>query len=142
MMLMNILNPGIDELEYLFSPNLENEEPVFPLVEFDDTNNAYPKVDVLENEKEFVLQAEVPGFKKEEMDVVFDDGVLTVTARRMPEKSEEKILYKERFTGNFIRKFQLSKNIQKEAIRASYRNGILEIHLPKKPAIEKEIKIK
>lgn len=139
---MDILKPEIDEFEYLFSANLENEEPIFPLVEFDDINNAYPKVDVLENEEEFILRAEVPGFKKEEMDIVFNDGILTIMAKRIPEKSEEKILYKERFTGNFIRKFQLSKNIQEDAIRASYRNGILEIHLPKKSSIGKEIKIK
>jgi len=142
MTLMGILNPDVDELEYLFSPSVENEEPILPLVEFNDTTNAYPKVDILENEKEFILRAEVPGFKKEEMDVVFDDGVLTIIARRTPDETKERVLYKERFTGNFVRQFQFSKNIQKDAIRALYRDGILEIHLPKKPIVEKEIKIK
>ena len=142
MMLMDVLNPEVDQLEYLFAPNLKNEEPILPLVEFDDTSSVYPKVDILESDREFILRAEVPGYRKEEMDIVFDGGILIITARRIPEKSEEKILYKERFTGNFVRKFQLSRNIQKDAIRASYRDGILEIHLPKQSAVEKEIKIK
>ncbi len=142
MTVMETLNPKINELGDLFLADLANEEPIFPLVEFDDTYYAYPKVDIVENEKEFILRAETPGFKKEELDVVFHDGILIITARKAPEKSEEKILYKERFAGNFVRKFQFTKDIQRDAIRASYRDGILEIHLPKKAIIEKEIKIK
>ncbi|NOY78442.1 MAG: Hsp20/alpha crystallin family protein [Calditrichaeota bacterium] len=142
MTVLGILNPDVDELKDIFSLNVKDEEPILPLVEFNDTTTAYPKVDILENKTEFILRAEVPGFKKEELDVVFDDGVLTLMARRTAEETGGQVLYKERFTGNFVRQFQFSKNIRKDAIRASYRDGVLEIHLPKKPIVEKEIKIK
>lgn len=142
MTFMEIINPVKQEFDQIFASESEKKEPVVPIIEFDDTSVSYPKVDILENKDEFILRAEVPGFQKEELDVVFHNGLLTLKAQRTPrEEPNEKMLYKERFTGNFIRKFQLSKEIQKDALRAAYRDGVLEIHLPKKPIQEKEIKI-
>jgi HSP20 family protein len=134
--------PVVNKWERLFSSDLENNPPVVPLVELDDAAFLFPKVDIVETKDHFVLKAELPGFDKKDLDVVFDKGILTIQAERKPE-SGQKFHYRERPMGTFTRKFQLSRNIHKEGIRAIYRNGILSVYLPKvaKPE-EKEIKIR
>lgn len=92
-----------------------------------------PRVDVAENENEFVVTAELPGLSKDDIDVTVQDGVLTINAETRQEKKEEKagrILRQERRYGRFVRSMRLGL-IDEAKIRASYTNGVLELVLPK-----------
>ncbi len=134
--------PVAEELNRLLLSDVGKNEPIVPLVELDDAAFAFPKVDILETKDHFVLRAELPGFNKKDLDVTLEKGILTIKAERKPEKGQ-KFHYRERPMGTFVRRFQLSRKIQKEGMRAVYRDGVLSIYLPKEKEPEaKEIKIR
>ena len=90
-------------------------------------------VDVKDEKDKYVLEAEIPGAKKEDIKLDIDDGVLTLSAEIGHEKDEEKdnYVYRERRYGSVCRSFSLD-NIDDSKIKAEYKNGILTVDLPKK----------
>ncbi len=98
--------------------------------------NARPfgfKTDIKDYEDRFVLEAELPGFKKENINVEVQDGKLTISAERVCENEEKEgtIIHKERTHGVFVRSFDIS-SVDESAISCSYTDGILALTLPKK----------
>ena len=93
----------------------------------------YPAVDILESKDSYVIRAELPGMKKEDFNLEVKDGTLTLTGERKSEKTAEGVDYRhvERINGKFIRSFSLPKSVKHDGIQASYRDGILEIRVPK-----------
>jgi HSP20 family protein len=93
------------------------------------------KVDIIENDTGFVLKADLPGVKKEDINVNFKDGLLTIEVESKQEQQSqenEKILTMERSFSKKVRSFNFDKNVNEEAIKASYENGVLTLELPKK----------
>jgi HSP20 family protein len=92
-----------------------------------------PSVDVAENQNEIVLRAEIPGMKQEEIDIELTGDTLTLRGERKFENEERKenLVRVERSYGRFQRSFTLGVPIQNDKVTATYRDGILEIHLPK-----------
>lgn len=91
-----------------------------------------PAVDILEKGDEILLVADVPGAKPDDIDVQFEDGLLTVHAKvatRYPDDVEW--LKQEYGVGDYLRTFQLSEAIDVAKISAEYANGVLTLHLPK-----------
>ncbi len=106
-----------------------------------------PAVDVEETENEYLFKAEMPGLKKEDVKISLLDNVLTLTGEKKTEEKktdkEKKYHRVERSYGSFQRSFALSSPIQGDKISASYRDGILEIVVPKSEESKpKEIDIK
>jgi HSP20 family protein len=93
----------------------------------------FPKVDIAENDQAFVLQAELPGMKRSEINVSLEDGVLTVAGERKPEDEKEgkNYVHRERTYGSFKRSFRLGKEVQADTISAAYTEGVLTVTLPK-----------
>jgi HSP20 family protein len=92
-----------------------------------------PSVDVAENQNEIVLRAEIPGMKQDEIDIELTGDTLTLRGERKFENEERKenFVRVERSYGRFQRSFTLGVPIQNDKVTATYRDGILEIHLPK-----------
>jgi HSP20 family protein len=92
-----------------------------------------PPVDVLESPDSYLVRAELPGMNKEDFNLEVKDGVLTLSGERKLEAPANGVEYRnvERFAGKFSRSFSLPQTIKQDEIQASYRDGILEIHLPK-----------
>ena len=95
---------------------------------------ALPLVNIVEEEKEFVVDLAVPGMTKKDFHIAIDNGVLTVSAEKKEEKEEvNKNFTRKEFSFNsFTRSFALPENVNEEKIDANYENGILKIHLGKK----------
>ncbi len=92
-----------------------------------------PPVDVAETQEKILVRAEVPGLKQEDIQIEFENGLLTIRGERKLEKSEGTTWHRvERVYGNFSRSFTLPRTVDAEKIAASYREGILEIDVPKK----------
>jgi HSP20 family protein len=93
----------------------------------------YPPVDVLENKDSYVLRAELPGMKKEDFNLEVKDGMLTLSGERKSEKTTDGVKYRtvERIEGKFSRSFSLPETVKHDGIQATYKDGILEIHVPK-----------
>jgi HSP20 family protein len=91
---------------------------------------------VKENESDFTVQLSVPGYSKEDIKINVEKNLLIIRSVKTNEPEKEaKFLSREFGVHNFERKFFLPKNVDKENITASFNNGILEIHLPKKEEI-------
>ncbi len=92
-----------------------------------------PLVDVAEDEKEYTIKAELPDMKKEEVKVSVEDGAIHISGEKKFEKEQKGKKYHriERAYGSFERVFILPKGTKPEEIRADFRNGLLEVHLPK-----------
>ena len=97
-----------------------------------------PAVDIREEEGAYVIEADLPGFKPEDVDVNVDNRVLTVTASRHSEANEERKGYHrvERRYGTFKRSFTLPETVDAQHIEASLKEGVLALRIPKQEAIK------
>lgn len=96
------------------------------------------KVDVTENDKGYVIHAEVPGVKKDDIHVTIEGNQVSISAeaRRETEKKEgDRVLRSERYYGSSYRSFVLPSDIDEAASEAKYDNGVLELKLAKKAAV-------
>jgi HSP20 family protein len=93
----------------------------------------YPPVDVLESREAYLIRAELPGIKKEDINLEFRDGAVTLSGERKFDEPADGVEYhrNERVAGKFMRSFYLPLTIKQEELKATYRDGILEIHVPK-----------
>jgi HSP20 family protein len=93
------------------------------------------KVDVEENDKAYVVKAEIPGVKKEDIDIQIDGNVVSISAESKREKKVEekgKVLRSERYYGAMLRSFSLAQDVDQAEATAKYTDGILELTLPKR----------
>ena len=92
-----------------------------------------PTVDISETEGEYLIKAELPEVKKEEVKVTVENGVLTLQGERRQEKEEKgkKFHRVERSYGSFVRSFSLPETVDEGAVKAEYKDGVLNLHLPK-----------
>lgn len=95
-----------------------------------------PAVDILEDQNEIVVRAELPGLKQEDIDIELTGETLTIKGERKFEDTERKDHYVrvERSYGAFQRAFTIGAPVQHDAVSASYKDGVLEVHLPKSEA--------
>ena len=104
-----------------------------------------PAVNEKVDEKGYYLEVDLPGVKKEDIDISVNDGILTISGERKFEKKEEKENYTriESFFGRFERSFKLPPDADLDNIEAKYEDGVLKIFIPKKQKPEgKKIEIK
>ena len=106
-----------------------------------------PAVDISEEKDRYIVKADLPGMKQEEIKVEFEDNVLSISGERKHEKEEndekKNYHYYERSYGSFQRRFVLPKGTDSEKIDAKYEHGVLEIVIPKTETKKaKEIKVK
>jgi HSP20 family protein len=104
-----------------------------------------PLVDIIEDENEWVVKADLPEVKKEDVKVTVENGVLTITGERKFEKEEKDKKYHriERSYGNFLRSFTLPDLADGSKVTAEFKDGVLKVHLPKsEKVIPKAIGIK
>lgn len=107
------------------------EDDFFPT--FSKFRSLSMKTDIKENDKEYILTAEMPGFNKKDISVEINHNVLTIKGKRDEQYNENKEGYvrQERNYGSFKRTFRLD-NIKESDISGSYENGVLRLSLPKK----------
>lgn len=104
-----------------------------------------PSVDISETEGEYQIKAELPGLKKEDVKVTLEDGILTIQGERAREKEEKGKKYHrvERSYGSFVRSFTLPDLVDENSVKAEFKDGVLNLHLPKsEKAKPKAIEVK
>lgn len=104
-----------------------------------------PVLDVSETEKAYIVRLEVPGFHRENLDVKFEAGVLTLTGHRelQSENKGEEYLWREREEGRFLRTLRMPVPVEEGKVEAHYEAGVLAVHLPKlTPGPQTKIAIK
>jgi HSP20 family protein len=119
-----------DEMNRIFNTNFPSQ-----FSQEDMATGAWsPNVDIFESEGEIVLEAELPGMKREDFEVSIENNVITLKGERRFEKNKEGDNYHrvERAYGSFTRSFSLPLSVSTENILAEFKNGILRVTLPKK----------
>lgn len=95
-----------------------------------------PAVDIEEHADKYVLHADVPGVDPAAIEITLENGVLTLSGSREKSVEQQNVESRrvERLTGRFLRRFTLPESVDAEAVKASGRNGVLEIVIPKRAA--------
>jgi HSP20 family protein len=104
-----------------------------------------PSLDVSETKSDLVVKAELPGMEAKDVEISLNEGILTIKGEKKQEGEEKEEGYHliERSYGTFARFIRLPKDVQSNKIKASFKNGVLKVVLPKsEEAKKKEIKIK
>lgn len=102
-----------------------------------------PAVDIREEDKQYVVEAEIPGYAEGDVDVNVDKHVLHIASKKQEEKkTDKKYLVKERVESSFERAFSLPEDVDESKITGSFKNGVLTVILPKKEVAQpKKIQI-
>ena len=93
-----------------------------------------PAIDISERADAFVVKAELPGVRKEDIDVNMENGVLTISAETKSdteEKEGDRLIRQERRYGKYVRSLRLGTHIDETKVKASYKDGVLHLVLPK-----------
>lgn len=109
-------------------------------------NSQIMKTDVTEKDGNYLIDVELPGYKKDEIKADLKDGYLTISANKEEEKDEKdkdhKVVRKERYTGSCNRSFYVGDQMTQDDIKANYSDGVLHLSIPKdKEAIEEQPKL-
>lgn len=116
------------------------------LIEEARSTDLTPSIDIRERENDYLVSADMPGVKKENIDVQIENGVLTVTGeveQVEDEKDGERLIRQERFYGKYVRSLRLGKQINTGKIEASLKDGVLHLTLPKAEEVKpKKVAIK
>jgi HSP20 family protein len=114
----------------------------FPRLRMPEFEEISPIVDIFEEGHDIVMKAELPGMKKEDIEVNITDDIITVSGEKKKEEKIEKKNYHrlERSYGSFVRSFRLPTEVQTEQVKAQFKNGILEIRVPKTEEAKKKEK--
>ncbi|MEJ2453842.1 MAG: Hsp20/alpha crystallin family protein [Candidatus Thiodiazotropha sp.] len=117
------------EMDRVFHPLLQRDDDTSRVVGGD----WVPAVDIKDEANRYVIRADIPGVKPEDIEVTMENGVLTIRGERRFEETEEKENFKriERSHGIFYRRFTLPENTDAEAIQATGKDGVLEVTIPK-----------
>ena len=138
----NLIYP---EERYLRSGYFDNFGDVFngffrpPLPHRSVRKARIPAVDVAETDTAYQVKAELPGIRKEDLDVTVDDGVLTIKAEHNDNQEQTEngqLIRQERSYEKFARSLRLGANVDEETITAEYRDGVLHITLPKAKEVQ------
>ena len=98
-----------------------------------------PRLDVVERENEFVVQAEMPGIARDDIEVTLENGILTISGECRNEKEEtngSRLIRQERQYGKYVRSLRLGKEVDEKKVKANYKDGILELTLPKSEEVK------
>lgn len=95
------------------------------------------KTDIKEKKDKYIIEMDLPGYEKENINISLKEGYLEVLAEvtkieNSEENDEEKFIHKERYYGHCARSFYVGEQINEEDIKAEFKNGILKINIPKK----------
>lgn len=123
----------------IFNDNLDNVfegffRPFNAQTREGNSGSLVPAIDLHENDNSYSVKAEIPGVKKEDIDVTVQDGVLTINAESRYEhedKEDGRVIRQERRYGKYVRSIRLGKDIDEEKVKANYKDGVLELELPK-----------
>ena len=105
---------------------------------FENQSQVQFRIDVKEDDGAYVVQAEIPGVKKEDINVTINGNQVAISAeikREREDRQGEKVLRSERYYGKVYRAFSLAQDVDEGSAQAKYNEGVLELRLPKKAAV-------
>jgi len=101
-----------------------------------------PSADISETDSEYIIRAELPAVKKEDIQVTLHEGMITIKGERKQQREDnnEKFHHTESFHGSFERRFSLPENVNADSVRCDSKDGVLTVHIPKTVSPKQETK--
>jgi len=96
-----------------------------------DRGFGWPSIDVKEDDKRFCVEAELPGMDNKDVEVTLTENVLTIRGEKRVEQEDSKRHYSERYFGQFERRIPFGTEVDADAVKASFKNGVLKVEVPK-----------
>jgi HSP20 family protein len=100
----------------------------------------WPSVEISEADKQIKVTAEVPGLEEKDIEVLLDDGVLTLKGEKRSENEDRDRQFSERYYGRFERRIPLGVEVDEDKVDASFSNGVLTVTLPKTEKAQSQVK--
>jgi HSP20 family protein len=100
----------------------------------------WPSVEISDGEKELKVTAEVPGLEEKDIEVLLDDGVLTLRGEKRSETEDKDKQFSERYYGRFERRIPLGYEVEQDQVGARFKNGVLTVTLPKSAKAQSQVK--
>lgn len=140
---MTTIVPSIRSLDNLFENFWRSSLPV-PAGQEGDGLSLRPRVDIFEGEKAYRIEAELPGVRKEDVNINVEGNTLTLSAERQKREGTEPPFHSERYSEHrFLRSFTLGKDVETDSIEASMADGVLTLVVPKQEAsLPRRIQVK
>ena len=101
---------------------------------------AWPSVEISDTDTEIKVTAEIPGLEEKDVEVLLDDGVLTLKGEKRSETEDKDKQFSERFYGHFERRIPLGVEVEEDKIEARFKNGVLTVVLPKSAKAQSQVK--
>jgi HSP20 family protein len=100
----------------------------------------WPSVEISDREKEIIVTAEIPGLEEKDIEILLDDGVLTLRGEKRSETEDKDRQFSERVYGRFERRIPLGYEIEQDKVDAYFRNGVLTVTLPKSEQAQSQVR--
>lgn len=100
----------------------------------------WPSVEISDTDKEIKVTAEVPGLEEKDIEVLLNDGVLTLKGEKRSETEDKEKQFSERYYGRFERRIPLGTEVKEDQVEATFKNGILTVRLPKTEKAQSQVK--
>ncbi|GLQ78039.1 heat-shock protein Hsp20 [Mesorhizobium huakuii] len=107
---------------------------------FSSAGTGWPSVEISETDKEIRVTAEIPGMEEKDIEVLLDDGVLTLRGEKHSETDDKERQFSERFYGRFERRIPIGFEVAEDKVAADFRNGVLSVSLPKSEKAQSKAK--
>jgi HSP20 family protein len=128
------------EVNRLFDDVFRGSQGRFPALGSWSTVGTWPNVEISEGEKELKVIAELPGLEEKDIELLLNDGVLTIRGEKRSETEDKQRQFSERYFGRFERRIALSSEIEEDQVDARFKNGILTITVPKSESSQSQAK--
>jgi HSP20 family protein len=119
------------EMNKLFDDVFRGFDAPLSLARLAPAGTGWPRLEITDQDKALTVTAEVPGLEEKDIEVLLDDGVLTLRGERTSETSDKDRQFSERFYGRFERRIPLDYQIAEDKVSAAFKNGVLTVTLPK-----------
>lgn len=101
---------------------------------------AWPSMEVVESDKDIRITAELPGLEEKDVEVLMNEGVLTIRGERKSETEDKDRAFSERYYGRFERRIPIAWEIDPDKVEASFKNGLLTVTMPKTPQAASQVR--
>jgi HSP20 family protein len=124
------------EMNRLFDEVLRS----FPRPSFFGDGAGWPNVEISENDKEYRIAAELPGMEQKDIDVTVAHGQLIIRGEKKAETRDDERRFSERYYGSFERRIPLGDDVDPEGIKATFKNGLLTVNIPKSEQAQRNVR--
>ncbi len=128
------------EMNRVFDDFFRDFDMRLPMMGSASFNGGWPSIDVSETEKEVTITAELPGMEEKDVELLLQDGILTLKGEKRSETEDKDRQFSERYYGRFERHIPLGTEVQADKVEARFKNGVVTVTLPKNPDAQPKAK--